>query len=47
MVGSLVFTFLGMGLLGYLEQRGKGLAEGRLAAAYAFRRRLDDLVHGF
>jgi ABC-type Mn2+/Zn2+ transport system permease subunit len=35
MVGSLVFTFLGMGLLGYLEQRGKGLAEGRLAAAYA------------
>ena len=30
------FTFLGMGLLGYLEQRGKGLAEGRLAAAYAF-----------
>ena len=36
MIGSLVFTFLGMGLLGYLEQRGKGLAEGRLAAAYAF-----------
>ena len=35
MVGSLVFTFLGMGLLGYLEQRGKGMAEGRLAAAYA------------
>jgi ABC-type Mn2+/Zn2+ transport system permease subunit len=35
MFGSLVFTFLGMGLLGYLEQRGKGLAEGRLAAAYA------------
>src|SRR5215813_13473479 len=35
MVGSLVFTFLGMGLIGYLEQRGKGLAEGRLAAAYA------------
>src|ERR1700756_5848219 len=35
MIGSLVFTFLGMGLLGYLEQRGKGLAEGRLAAAYA------------
>src|SRR5262245_30697541 len=24
-----------MGLLGYLEQRGKGLVEGRLAAAYA------------
>jgi ABC-type Mn2+/Zn2+ transport system permease subunit len=36
MIGSLAFTFLGMGLLGYLEQRGKGLAEGRLAAAYAF-----------
>ena len=36
MIGSLVFTFLGMGLLGYLEQRRKGLAEGRLAAAYAF-----------
>jgi ABC-type Mn2+/Zn2+ transport system permease subunit len=35
MVGSLAFTFLGMGVLGYLEQRGKGLAEGRLAAAYA------------
>jgi ABC-type Mn2+/Zn2+ transport system permease subunit len=34
-VGSLAFTFIGMGLLGYLEQRGKGLAEGRLAAAYA------------
>jgi ABC-type Mn2+/Zn2+ transport system permease subunit len=36
MIGSLAFTFLGMGMLGYLEQRGKGLAEGRLAAAYAF-----------
>lgn len=36
MIGSLLFTFLGMGLLGYLEQRSKGLAEGRLAAAYAF-----------
>ena len=36
MIGSLLFTFLGMGLLGYLEQRGNGLAEGRLAAAYAF-----------
>jgi ABC-type Mn2+/Zn2+ transport system permease subunit len=35
-VGSLVFTFMGMALLGYLEQRGKGPAEGRLAAAYAF-----------
>src|SRR5258708_33345888 len=36
MVGSIVFSCLGMGLLGYLEQRGKGLAEGPLAAAYAF-----------
>jgi ABC-type Mn2+/Zn2+ transport system permease subunit len=36
MIGSLTFTLLGMGLLGYLEQRGKGLTEGRLAAAYAF-----------
>src|SRR5947208_14465017 len=36
MLGSIVFTFLGMALLGYLEQRGKGLAEGRLAAGYAF-----------
>jgi ABC-type Mn2+/Zn2+ transport system permease subunit len=36
MIGSLVFTFLGMALLGYLEQRGKGLAEARMAAAYAF-----------
>ena len=36
MIGSIVATFLGMGLLGYLEQRGKGLADGRLAAAYAF-----------
>ena len=35
MIGSLLFTFLGMGLLGYLEQRSKGIAEGRLAAAYA------------
>jgi ABC-type Mn2+/Zn2+ transport system permease subunit len=35
MVGSLLFTFLGMGVLGYLEQRGKGVAEGRLATAYA------------
>jgi ABC-type Mn2+/Zn2+ transport system permease subunit len=34
-IGSLLFTFLGMGLLGYLEQRAKGIAEGRLAAAYA------------
>ena len=36
MVGSLAFTLLGMALLGYLEQRGRGLAEGRLATAYAF-----------
>jgi ABC-type Mn2+/Zn2+ transport system permease subunit len=35
MIGSLLFTFLGMGLLGYLEQRTKGIAEGRLAVAYA------------
>jgi ABC-type Mn2+/Zn2+ transport system permease subunit len=35
MVGSLLFTFLGMGVLGYLEQRGRGVAEGRLATAYA------------
>jgi ABC-type Mn2+/Zn2+ transport system permease subunit len=35
MVGSLLFTFLGMGFLGYLEHRGRGLAEGRLAAAYS------------
>lgn len=35
MAGSLLFTFIGMGVLGYLEQRGKGVAEGRLAAAYA------------
>ena len=35
MIGSLLFTFLGMGLLGYLEQRRKGIAEGRLAVAYA------------
>jgi len=35
MAGSLLFTFFGMGLLGYLEHRGKGLSEGRLAAAYS------------
>ena len=35
MAGSLLFTFLGMGLLGYFEHRGKGLSEGRLAAAYS------------
>jgi len=33
--GSLVFTFLGLLLLAYLERRGKGTVEGRLAAAYA------------
>jgi ABC-type Mn2+/Zn2+ transport system permease subunit len=36
MVGSLVFTFVALLLLAYLERRGKGTAEGRLAAAYAF-----------
>jgi ABC-type Mn2+/Zn2+ transport system permease subunit len=36
MLGSLLFTFLGMGILGYLEQRSKTPAEGRLAVAYAF-----------
>jgi ABC-type Mn2+/Zn2+ transport system permease subunit len=35
MAGSLLFTFLGMGILGYLEHRGKGWGEGRLAAAYS------------
>ena len=35
MIGSLLFTFVGMGLLGYLEQRRKGITEGRLAVAYA------------
>lgn len=35
MLGSLLFTFSGMGLLGFLEQRHKGSTEGRLAAAYA------------
>jgi ABC-type Mn2+/Zn2+ transport system permease subunit len=35
MLGSLLFTFLGMGFLGFLEQRRKGIVEGRLAAAYA------------
>ncbi|NIO11230.1 MAG: hypothetical protein GTO40_25725 [Deltaproteobacteria bacterium] len=33
--GSLLFTLLGIGLLGYLDLRGKGLAETRLAATYA------------
>lgn len=35
MLGSLLFTFSGMALLGFLEQRHKGSTEGRLAAAYA------------
>lgn len=47
MIGSLVFTFLGMALLGYLEQRSKGLAEGRLAAAYAFAGALTILFMAF
>jgi ABC-type Mn2+/Zn2+ transport system permease subunit len=35
MVGSLVFTLAGMGLLAYLDRRATGTPEGRLAAAYA------------
>ena len=35
-VGSLLFTLLGMGISAYLEHRGKGSTETRLAAAYAF-----------
>jgi ABC-type Mn2+/Zn2+ transport system permease subunit len=35
MAGSLLFTFLGMLLLAYLERRGGGASEVRLAAAYA------------
>jgi ABC-type Mn2+/Zn2+ transport system permease subunit len=35
-LGSLLFTLLGMALLGWLERRGKGVAEGRLAVAYSF-----------
>ncbi|HEX9443587.1 MAG TPA: metal ABC transporter permease, partial [Candidatus Binatia bacterium] len=35
MGGSLAFTFLALLLFAYLERRGKGTAEGRLAAAYA------------
>jgi ABC-type Mn2+/Zn2+ transport system permease subunit len=35
MAGSLVFTLLGMGLLGYLDRHATGSPEGRLAAAYA------------
>jgi ABC-type Mn2+/Zn2+ transport system permease subunit len=36
MVGSLVFTLVGMGLLAYLDRHATGSPEGRLAAAYAF-----------
>lgn len=35
MVGSLLCTFVGMGLLAYLDRRATGSPEGRLAAAYA------------
>jgi ABC-type Mn2+/Zn2+ transport system permease subunit len=35
MAGSLLFTFVALLLFAYLERRGKGTAEGRLAAAYA------------
>ena len=34
-VGSLVFTLAGMGLLVYLDRHATGSPEGRLAAAYA------------
>jgi ABC-type Mn2+/Zn2+ transport system permease subunit len=36
MVGSLVFTLVGMGLLAYLDRHATGSPESRLAAAYAF-----------
>lgn len=36
MVGSLVFTLVGMGMLAYLDRHATGSPEGRLAAAYAF-----------
>ena len=36
MVGSLVFTLVGMGLLAYLDRHATGSPEARLAAAYAF-----------
>jgi ABC-type Mn2+/Zn2+ transport system permease subunit len=35
MGGSLLFTFLALIVLAYLERRGKGTTEGRLAAAYS------------
>ena len=35
MVGSLFCTFVGMGLLAYLDRHATGSPEGRLAAAYA------------
>jgi manganese/iron transport system permease protein len=36
MVGSLVFTLVGMALLAYLDRHATGSPESRLAAAYAF-----------
>jgi ABC-type Mn2+/Zn2+ transport system permease subunit len=35
MIGPFLFAFLGMATLAYLDRRGKGRAEGRLAVAYA------------
>ncbi|HSK31209.1 MAG TPA: metal ABC transporter permease, partial [Candidatus Limnocylindria bacterium] len=35
MVGSLLFTLAGMGLIAYLDRHAFGSPEGRLAAAYA------------
>ena len=35
MAGSLLWTFIGMGLLAYLDRHAAGSPEGRLAAAYA------------
>ncbi len=46
MVGSLVFTFLGMGWLGYLEQRGKGLAGRPSCRCLCFRRSVDHPLFG-
>lgn len=34
-IGSLLFTLVGMGISAYLEHRGRGSTETRLAAAYA------------
>jgi ABC-type Mn2+/Zn2+ transport system permease subunit len=36
MAGSLLWTFLAMGMLAYLDRHATGSPEGRLAAAYAF-----------